>query len=71
MEANLHHPVDDFNSVTNLMRQSAYSENSVWYTSTVRVEKRVLYYVRRRKNEVFGIVSKMLNFSPKDRGVEN
>ena len=36
MEANLHHPVFDFISVTNLIRHSAFSENSLWYTSTVK-----------------------------------
>jgi len=71
MEANLHHPVVDFNSVTNLMRQGAYSENSLWYSTRVRVEKTVLSYVRCRKNEMFGIVSKILNSSPKDPDVEN
>jgi hypothetical protein len=71
METNLQHPVVDFNSVTDLMRQGDYSENSSWYTSAVRVEKTVLSYVRCRKNEMFGIVSKILNSSPKDPDIAN
>jgi hypothetical protein len=46
MEANFNHIVFDFTSVTNLIRQGAYSENSVWYISTVKVEMAVLPYVR-------------------------
>jgi hypothetical protein len=46
MEANFNHIVFDFASVTNVIRQGAYSENSVWYTCTVKVEMAVLPYVR-------------------------
>jgi hypothetical protein len=53
------------------MRQGDFSENSLWYTSTVRVEKTVLSYVRCRKNEMFGVVWKILNSSPKAPDVEN
>jgi hypothetical protein len=69
MKANLHHAVVDFISVTNLIVHGAYLENSLWYTSNVRVEKTVLSFVRCRKNEMFGIVSKILNSSPKDPDV--
>jgi len=53
------------------MWHDAYSENSLWYTSTARVEKTVLSYVRCRKNDMRGIVSKILNSSPKNPDVEN
>ena len=53
MEANLHNPVLDFISVTNLIRHGAFTENSLRYASTVQVEKAVLCYVKYRKNEMF------------------
>jgi len=47
------HPVLDFISVTNLIRNGAFSEISLRYASTVQVEKAVLCYVKYRKNEMF------------------
>jgi hypothetical protein len=38
LETNVRHLVFDFTSVTDLMRQGAFAENSLWYTSTVQIE---------------------------------
>ena len=38
LETNVRHLVFDFTSITDLMRQGAFAENSLWYTSTVQIE---------------------------------
>jgi hypothetical protein len=71
VETNLHHLVFDFTSVTNLIRQGALSENSLWYTSTVKVEIQFYFISDVERKKCSRIVSKILQSSPKDSDVEN
>ena len=71
METNLHYPVFDFTSVRNRIRQGAFSENSFWYTSTVKVEIHFYFISDIEIIKRSGIELKILQFSSKDSDVEN
>jgi hypothetical protein len=71
MEANLHHLVFDFTSVRYVIRQGAFSENSLWYLSTVKVEKEFYFISDIEGKKCSGILSQILKPSPKDSDVEN
>jgi len=53
MEANLNHPFFDFSAIMNSIRGGAFEENSLWYTSTVKLEEKGLPYFTYKKKELF------------------
>jgi len=65
MESNLHHPVFYFISVKNLIRHGAFSQNSLWYTSTVQVE--IKFYIMS-DIEKLNVLKRYLKYrSPRQR----
>jgi hypothetical protein len=71
LETNLRHLVFDFTSVTDLIRQGAFAENSLWYTFTVQVEIQFYFMSDTERMKCSRIVSKILKSSPEDSDVEN
>jgi hypothetical protein len=69
VETNLHHLAFYFTLVTNLIRQVAFSENSLWYTSTVKVEIQFYFISDVERMKCSRTVSKILQSSPKDSDV--
>jgi len=61
----------DFTSVRNHIRHGAFSENSFWYTSTVKVEINFYFISYIERFKCSGIKLKILQFSSKDSDVEN
>jgi translation initiation factor IF-1 len=71
LETNLYCLVFDFTSVTNIIREGAFSEISLWNTSTVKVEIQFYFMSDIERMKCSGIVSKILKSSPKDSDIEN